>query len=224
MNLQYFSTADSFITATVNFIADVCFKKKGIVHVALSGGSTPRPVYEALAKREDIDFSQVVFWQVDERYVPSNHPDSNLKMMNEALFNPLDQKLKRFYAFDTAVSQEEAVQKYTQFLKTKKEGEFDLVILGIGSDGHTASLFPQAEGLVDEQKLVASTITEQFTVRERLTLTFVPIMQSKKILVLLAGQDKERVINELQNPKQTVADFPAKKLLPHPDLNVFVKI
>ncbi|MBI2463810.1 6-phosphogluconolactonase [Candidatus Peregrinibacteria bacterium] len=222
MKLRAFATFEDFIHESVEYIANACRQKKGIIRVALSGGSTPKPVYEAFALLENILFERVEFFIMDERYVPLNHKDSNYRLIRESLLDPLKKKGKKFrnfHFFDTALSIDGALKKYEKELSG--HWNFDLCVAGIGTDGHIASLFPRSSALREKKKLTAHTTTQQFAVRDRLTLTFPKILKSKKILVLLQGRAKQGIIKDLKDKGKSMIDMPAKKLLKYPSVDIY---
>lgn len=209
MQLHTFQNNDEFVKQSTNFIAEIC---KNPANIALSGGSTPKTIYENLAS-QSLPFDKLNFYQVDERYIPLDHQDSNCRMIFDSLVNKTN---TNFHYFDTNLPIEESLEKYEKELP---QDPFDLAILGIGSDGHTASLFPNTEAL-DESKPVAHTKTQEFTINDRLTLTFPKILESKKLLVLLSGPSKQKIVEELQSHTLSYKNFPAKKLTEHPDLTI----
>jgi 6-phosphogluconolactonase len=213
--LKSFTTESDWITASVDLITSVCKEK---THIALSGGKTPGAVYEVLAKRNDIPLDTVCFFQVDERYVPQTDENSNYKLINDSLIKPLGGKEKNFSYFDTSKPIEEALESYEA--KLKEALPFDLTVLGLGTDGHTASLFKKGSALHETKKLVANTHTYEFSVYERLTLTFPAIMSSKKLMLLVSGKNKKEALDQLLHSDIPFEDFPAKKLLDHPDLSI----
>ncbi len=217
MNAQTFNTELAWVRATISFIKSLAPQT-----IALSGGSTPQPIYKEL---EEIP-SQ--FYQVDERYVPIKHPNSNHHMIKETLFQKTNDT-SNFHYFDTSLSIKEALEQYKnelQKLPNFPKQSFDLSILGIGPDGHTASLFPDSSGAQNAQPVksptpelaVAHTTTTEFAIKDRLTITFKTILASKNLLVLL--RNKPGILKELENPSKTPEEFPALKLLDHPRLTI----
>ncbi len=213
--LQTFHSLEEFITASTDFIAIHCPKKDHpgapVAAIGLSGGSTPGPIYSALGQSSDIEFSKVEFFQVDERYVPADHDDANYKMIKATLQKP-------FHYFDTSLTIEECVDKYAKELATINP---TVTILGIGPDGHTASLFPDSPALTETTKTTAHTTTAEFAIHDRLTITFPIILSSKTLLVLMKGRAKKEVLDTVLNSDKSIADCPAKKLLEHPNLHIF---
>ena len=185
MNIQEFPTTEKWLEAAIKFIKTLNPKT-----VALSGGSTPRKLYENWPL-PDCDF-----YQVDERLVPADHRDSNLKLIRETI-NPA-----HFHHFDTSLPISEALEKYAHELPES----FDLCLLGIGDDGHTASLFPGE----NPRGKTAHTHTNHFAIQDRLTLTFPEILSSKTILILI--KNKPEVLKELKTPTLTAEQFPAHRL------------
>lgn len=200
MIIKKLKTEQEFIEESVKFILQI-LQENPEANIALSGGTTPISIYKSLGKK----VPQGNFFQVDERYVPANQPDSNQKMIRETL-NPAN-----FHAFDTSLPPEAAIEKYAQELPE----QFDLTILGIGEDGHYASIFPHTK--IHNAK-TQHTTTENHAIKDRLTITEKPILESKNILILL--KNKPEILKELQNPTKTKEDFPALKLLKSPQITL----
>ena len=217
MKLIHFTTQNEFLKKSVAYLETICKKKKGTIHIALSGGSTPLPFYKKLRSVTSIPWERVHLFLVDERYVPITDPASNLGMIQSSLGTPLLSKLKGFTYFHTDLSIKKALDLYKSELT--QVPYFDVAILGIGPDGHTASLFPKTAAL-KTKSMVASTQTEIFTVKKRLTITFPVILKSRHLLILMKGEDKAKTIYELCEGEKNIAEFPAKKLLRHQDLTI----
>ncbi len=238
MKIRIFNSQKKFINESVDFIKTLCTSKEHKnsgknFSIALSGGSTPAPIYKDLA-RENFSFERIIFYQVDERYVEPTHPDSNQKMIRESLNGhkeningSMKDKSINIHFFDTTLPINESLSEYEKIIKKLPNQSFDLVILGIGPDGHFASIFPESPLLkaTGKDQLVGHTQTNTFAVKDRLTLALKPILKSKNILVLLKGKEKQEIITELQNksaksPKD-ILKSPAFALIKHPNLTVF---
>jgi len=214
MNVVEVKTEELFVDEALKLLGGVLQEGGGKVRIGLSGGKTPVPVYKALAKSNEIDFSQIEFLLVDERHVPFDHPDSNYGMVH-SIFGAVGAKI---HHVDTALSIQEAVAAYGGVLSNISE--LDLVILGVGVDGHIASLFPHSKALGEENVLVAHTTTDLFPVRDRMSMTFPMIMKARRVLILLSGGEKQSVADELSLGSKTAEEFPARKLLEHPDVTL----
>lgn len=220
MKIVTFDDSTAFVSYLCDAVLNVYEKTANVVQLGVSGGLTPLPFYRALAMRTDVDFSRMELYEIDERYVPHTDSVSNFTMIQESLVAPLGDKLGGFFSFDTNVPIDESLHRYERILNKKIEHGFDICFLGVGLDGHIASLFPHCKALYEEKKLVMHTQTDVFEIRDRLTITFPIIMKSKKLIVLLQGEKKQRVVDELQKGTANFDDFPAIKLLEHTDLTI----
>jgi 6-phosphogluconolactonase len=165
--------------------------------LALAGGSTPRAVYALLAGRHvaEVDWARVAIYFGDERCVPPEHAESNFRMATATLFVPLAQSghSPRLIArMQGEIDPDEAAQEYAARLRhlPQRDGHpvFDLVLLGMGPDGHTASLFPGSSALLAEGN-VAATDQAHLGVR-RISLTYPVLNAAKHVLVLVTGAEK----------------------------------
>lgn len=157
--------------------------------VALSGGSTPAPFYRALAALADWPWEATQLFIGDERWVPSDHKDSNYKMIYEA-FYPRNVRLHRW---KTEINKpEQTAAQYEALLKRElgQPARLDLTMLGVGNDGHTASLFPGTEGLNETEHLAIANFVPQIPA-QRLTFTYPLLNQSREIWFLTKGDSKK---------------------------------
>jgi len=190
--------------------------------VALSGGSTPKVLYELLANpsepfREQIAWDKTHFFFTDERHVPPDHPDSNYRMVNEALFSRVPvpaQNIHRVLAENP--NAEDAANAYETDLR-KFFGEaipaFDLLFLGLGEDGHTASLFPHSPALKETKRLVAAPWVEKLNTY-RITMTLPVLNNGKSVVFLVTGASKAEILRTVMNTDPNPDLYPAQAVSP----------
>jgi 6-phosphogluconolactonase len=184
--------------------AERAIQARGRFAVALSGGTTPKEVYRRLS-REKVDWKKIwLFWS-DERAVPPTHPDSNYKMAMEAGFAEVPPN-QIFRMKGEGDLQKNAADYRDLIHRTLDKHLFDLVMLGVGEDGHTASLFPRTAALHSNETVAANWIEEKKT--WRLTLTFPCINQSRHSMILALG--KAIVPKVLEAPIES--PYPASKI------------
>lgn len=198
--------ADKWIT-----LSTLAIQSKGAFHVALSGGSTPKRLYERLAEPEysqQIDWSKIYVYFGDERSVAPEHEDSNYKMAKTALFDKVNipaGNIHRMHAeskdIDSSASEYESLLKNNLPVSTAGVVMFDLVLLGMGDDGHTASLFPDTKILSEKERFVSPVYVNKLSTW-RMSLTFPVINSARHIFILIAGENKKAVMAEVlaENP------------------------
>jgi 6-phosphogluconolactonase len=193
---------------------------KGYSTIALAGGSTPRHMYQLLATaefRNQIEWEQVHFFLGDERYVPLDHPDSNFLMAKEALLNHVPVDESNIYPVQTELDPATAARNYeTEIRKVTGTNppsfpEFDLVLLGIGDDGHTASLFPGTAALhIHDRLVIENEVPQQGAMR--ITFT-VPLLQAAREVVLLAsGAGKAEAVYRAVEGTPDIQETPTQVL------------
>lgn len=194
---------------------------RGQFTIALSGGSTPKPLYEALGK-ETLPWSKIhIFWG-DERYVAPNHPDSNQLMARQAWLDKVDLPESNIHPMSTgAGNPQEDAAKHDQELQgffQSKPGEFptfDLILLGMGDDGHTASLFPHTEALSVGNRLVTVGNKDG---QPRITFTVPLINQARCVLFVVAGENKRPALKEIFAKQSDATTYPSRLIKPHGEL------
>lgn len=198
--------------------------------LVLSGGSTPRRYHERLATtyRDAVPWDRIhVFWG-DERYVPPDHPDSNFGMARETLLRHVPLPPENVHPMPTGpAAPEAAADAYEAGLRRFFGGRptaFDLVLLGLGDDGHTASLFPDTPVLDETSRWVAPGLAPPSAPsRTRLTLTFPILNQSRNVFFLVAGAAKHTPLRAiLDDPDRAAARYPAARIRPAGALHWFV--
>lgn len=162
-------------------------------HVALAGGSTPKRAYE-LAAGTDADLSAATLWLGDERVVPGDDPRSNARMVREALCERMpEERRPRLMAVDTALAPDAAAAEYESRLRAElgNHPRLDLVLLGLGPDSHTASLFPGKPALGETQRLVTGVPEAGMEPQvPRVTMTYPLLNAAREVVFLVAGADK----------------------------------
>jgi 6-phosphogluconolactonase len=200
-------------------IANDSIAERGLFTVALSGGSTPKKLYALLATepfRSQIDWKKVFFFFGDERDVPFDSDESNFKMANETLFKPLNISSDNIYQWRTDYRIPERIaESYETYLTYFFRGNvvFDLVLLGMGTDGHTASLFPHTEALDISHKFAYENWVEKLK-DWRFTFTFPTINNARNIIFLIAGQDKAETLREVLHGEFQPEKLPSQAVKP----------
>ena len=223
MRFEHFTSKKKFIADSVTYILNAVGEKEGVAHIGLSGGKTPLPVYKALANSA-LNFERTEFWLVDERCVPPNNLDSNYGTIKKAFAKAPPVFFNHLHGFDTSLSPKDAAAKYEQETQVIPQSRFDLIILGMGSDGHIASLLPGSPALGETTALVAANINASVPnppVRDRLTMTLLLLMKSRDILLLLTGKEKQSALNDLLEGKKSVEEFPVRQLMEHTEFSIF---
>ncbi len=203
--------------AAAHFFTTACnlsIAQHGKFIVALSGGNTPKRMYQLLAKADfsnNIDWKKVFIFFSDERYVPHSDKESNFKMAAAALLDHIPIPRKNIFAIPVSSTPEKDAASYEQDIK-KTAGTngpaFDLVILGLGNDGHTASLFPDNKILSEKKRLVKEVY--QPGKGARISFTLPLINQSKQILFLVSGPEKAPILKKIFSPGKTKSKLPVQ--------------
>lgn len=194
----------------------------GRFSVALSGGSTPRAMFELLAAepfRETVPWSSILFFWGDERSVPPNHEESNFRVADTTLLSRVPiprENIFRMHAEDSDL--QKAAAQYAETLVRTLGAEhgiprFDLVLLGMGADGHTASLFPGSDALQVTDQLVVPNYVEKFK-SYRLTLTTTTINAARNVRFLISGKDKAEALKSVLEGPPNPKLFPSQLIHP----------
>ena len=192
----------------------------GPFSISLSGGSTPKALYSLLATppfAARMPWSRVHLFFGDERVVPHTHPDSNYRMVKEALLNHVPIPEGNVYPIPTDTTPEDAAARYTATLQhfygsnliTAAKPFFNVTLLGLGEDGHTASLFPQTAALTERTAWATAVIGAK--PEARLTLTYPVLESSQTVAFLIAGSSKHTMLKRLMEHDPTI---PAGRLVP----------
>ncbi|MCC6141177.1 MAG: 6-phosphogluconolactonase [Nitrospira sp.] len=205
-------------------VTDQAIRSRGSCIIALSGGSTPKALYGALTSvewRSQCQWDRMIFLFGDERGVPPDHPDSNYGLAQEALFSPLGIGVSQVHRMKgESADLSLAAAEYERTVRTLTHSpapavpRLDLILLGMGEDGHTASLFPGTPALSEQERLVAVGVSPK-GIPSRLTLTLGVINRATVVLFLVTGAGKAQTVRAIIQP-QTQAEraLPAAQVKP----------
>ncbi len=185
-------------------------QQRGYFFVALSGGSTPIAIYERLTKVHNFDWSKVFLFWSDERAVPPDHPDSNYHTAMK-FFSTLPIPKNQIFRMKAEVEIEKNALDYEEKIRRYTGKQlFDLVMLGTGEDGHTASLFPNTKALnVTDRLVVANHIPQKNC--DRMTFTYPCINESANIVLYALGKNKAEIVPKILKAP-IVSEYPASKI------------
>jgi 6-phosphogluconolactonase len=224
VNLRVYNDARELSEAAARMFVEEARRRideSGRFAVALAGGSTPKVTYEILAREyggpEDLDWSKVHAFFGDERSVPPDHEDSNYRMAREALLSHVP--VGSVHRMRGEMEPREAAALYEKELEEFFGGPpvLDLVLLGIGEDGHTASLFPDTPALDARDRWAVENPVEKLNTT-RLTLTVPAVDAARKVAFLVAGEGKAEALEEILEGDANPHKYPAKLVRPEAEL------
>ncbi len=196
--------------------AAAAYRDHGKFVLCLTGGSTPKRLYELLSEpyyKERIDWGNTIVLFGDERCVPPTDDQSNYKMAKEAFLSKVPLPEKNIYRMAGEMTPAtEGARAYEQSLKALFKGYFpkiDLLLLGVGDDGHIASLFPNTDALKETEKWVVANRVEKLS-SNRITLTLPVINNARRVLFLVSGDSKAGVIKEILREDMPKTRYPAQ--------------
>jgi len=233
VRIRVYKDAEALWRGAARLFAEIslqCIREQGSCSLALSGGKTPRWLYGLLARLpylRSIPWERVrVFWG-DERFVPHSHEASNFRMAWETLLSKVPVLESNLFPVPTdAAGAEAAARAYEATLRSvfalrdPVPPSLDLLLLGLGADGHTASLFPGGPEC-DERMwwCVASRAPEETPASQRVTLTLPVINRARNVLFLVSGREKEAVLRKILSPDRSGApQYPAQRVAPAGEL------
>jgi len=204
----------------------------GRARIAISGGSTPKAAFELLADpnqpwRNHMPWEMLDLYWVDERSVSPGHADSNYRMTRQALLDHGPLPAEQIHRIEGDLEPEVAASRYESELRNsfRLEGaqspRFDLVALGMGSDGHTASLFPHTEALHEMNRLVVANHVPQLDAW-RITLTWPVINHARSVFFLVSGSDKAAILHEVLTGPRDPARLPSQLIWPSSGILTFI--
>ena len=238
MNVKVFPDLEQACSALAEKIKDLSqesIQQKKAFSLVLSGGKTPRPFYHLLGTQyaKKIEWNDVHLFWGDERCVPFHHIESNYAVAHELLISkvPIPKKNvhpmpvnARSAAVGAEIYEKELNEYFDRIESSEREFTFDAVILGLGEDGHTASLFPGNHALFESVKWVLSVqAPSSYPTKDRLTLTFPVINISKNVFFLVSGERKKKIVDSILNSKSTQREkYPAEMVQPKGQLFWFL--
>ncbi len=204
------------LAESICLVANKAIKEREQFNFVLSGGSSPKNLYELLASekfRNKIDWTKTYFFFGDERFVPESDSERNSFMAQKSLFEDLEIKDSQIFKVDTSATPQLAAKNYYQRIKThfgKKLIAFDFILLGLGDNAHTASLFPNTSVLNETEATIKDVFVKEVDMF-RITMTAPLINQALNIAFLVFGNDKaEAVFHVLKDAAGTIEQYPAK--------------
>ena len=203
-------------------VIESTLKNKTRAKIALCGGSTPKAAYSLLGTK-NIDWMNVDLFLGDERWVDNKSIDSNCFLLNNSLFKEGNPSLEAsFFAVSTVdlSSPDESAKSYETILKNKLDGDppkFDLILLGLGDDGHTASLFPGSDALFERESLVTF---GEGKGHKRITFTSKLLSAGDNVVFLISGSAKQTALKRLLDPSESWERTPAKLVSPNSEIIV----
>ncbi|RYE28657.1 MAG: 6-phosphogluconolactonase [Sphingobacteriaceae bacterium] len=222
LKLNIFPSEQEVLSAIAAYFiktANEAIVAQGFFNVSLSGGTSPKKLYQLLTTAEyklQLDWTKVYFFFGDERNVPQNSPDSNFLMVKTALFDPLNIQADHIFAVDTTVLPESAAIAYAEQIDNhfkNQEVKFDLILLGLGDNSHTASLFPHTDVLAIKEATVKEVFLEDQQIY-RITKTAKMINQAHHIAFLLYGAGKAEAVKHVLEDPTNIEEYPAQLIKP----------
>lgn len=219
-DVRVFDTTESLYEAAAAGVVEAAREAlgaRGTFHWALAGGNTPRPVYALLAEPARaalIDWGRTQVFFGDERMVPPDHPQSNYRMARDSLIARVPIPAGNVHRIEGEFAPDEAAHRYRKALRALPRRDdlpvFDLVLLGVGADGHIASLFPGTAALDERDEPVVAVYVPRFSAW-RVSLTLPVINAARRVLVLAAGTDKAAVLATVRGDG-VIERLPAQRL------------
>ena len=193
---------------------------KDELNIALSGGNTPIELFKILAEdyRTSIEWNKLNFYWVDERCVPPDSPESNFGNAYNTLFRNVNISPARLHRIKGEADPKKEAIRYSELVKHNVPQNdalphFDIILLGLGEDGHTASIFPNQMQLITSEKLYETAIQPK-TGQTRITMTGSLINNAKCIYFLVSGKGKSEVLNAILNSSEAADEYPANFIKP----------
>ena len=221
------TTEDLANSFAVHLISWVNETKGDTFHLVLSGGKTPSLLFSLLAEKysRKIQWQKIHFWWGDERMVAPDDPESNFGVVDKLLFSKIGLSHRQIHRIKGEADPIEEVKRYGLEIKTLVPmvngwPVFDLIMLGLGDDGHTASIFPDQMALLKSDEITGIAF-QPVTGQQRITLTGKVLNNAKKIAFLISGLSKARIFNEIIHNSENSSVYPASHIHPDGELHWF---
>lgn len=220
-NLHVYPDVAGLLAATAAFVRDKIrevLSAGEYCHIALSGGNTPKALYALLSAdplKKEIAWDRIRFFFGDERFVPGDHPDSNFRMARESLLGPAGVDTNNIFPVDTTLSPKQAAVEYEKSIRENvgPDGAFDIILLGLGNDAHTASLFPQTDVLEERSAWVKEVYVPSLDTW-RITFTIPLINAAKTVVFLTHGVSKAAAVRHVLHGPGDPRSYPAQYIAP----------
>jgi len=196
-------------------------------HLALSGGKTPSLLYSLLAGKyiNEVPWQKIDFWWGDERVVSTDDPESNFGVANKLLFSRIELSPHQIHPIRGEADPMEETKRYGSEIRRlvpMMNGwpEFDLIMLGMGDDGHTASIFPDQMHLLTSDEITGIAL-QPLTGQHRITLTGKVLNNARRVAFLVSGESKAKILSEILNGSENSSVYPASHIHPKGELHWF---
>ncbi len=223
--LRIFDTPDALAQAAAEDCANLAaeaIRQQGLFHMALSGGSTPKRLFHALARddmRHRLNWQHVHVYFGDERAVPPDHPDSNYRMAWDNLLSRVNCPKENIHRIEAENDPRQAAAAYHRLLQAQLPRDangqiyFNLIFLGIGSDGHTASLFPDTSALLEQNADCCAVYVDKLQ-SWRITLSYPIINRSQHVWLLAEGEGKAAILRQVSQADPADSPYPINGVRP----------
>ncbi len=218
--IKIFNNPEKLTDYFANYLRNQIDLSNEKFNLVLSGGSTPKYVFEYLAHhyKEKIDWNKINFFWGDERCVHPDNSESNYKMANDSLLSKADISKNNIFRIKGEDNPETEAIRYARIIRqnvplSNSYPQFDLIMLGLGKDGHTASIFPDQLELLEKENTCSVSI-HPVTKQKRITLTGKVINNAKEVVFIVTGKNKAKIISEILNDKNRSKKYPAEFINP----------